>query len=42
MGIDRRVPQGVVQASTHFENLPLGQVTDGSVLVPVRVEKAAP
>uniref|UniRef100_A0A832EL43 2Fe-2S iron-sulfur cluster binding domain-containing protein n=1 Tax=Desulfacinum infernum TaxID=35837 RepID=A0A832EL43_9BACT len=41
VGIDRRVPQGVVQASTHFENLPLGRVTDGSVLVPVRVEKAA-
>ncbi len=41
VGIDRRVPFGVVQASTHFENLPIGRVTDGSGLVPVRVEKAA-
>ncbi|MGQ9668691.1 MAG: molybdopterin-dependent oxidoreductase [Desulfosoma sp.] len=38
VGIDRRVPQGVVQAATHYENLPLGRLTDGGLLTPVRVE----
>ncbi len=39
VGFDRRVPQGVVQAGTHFENLPLNRITDGSLLTPVRVER---
>lgn len=38
-GIDRRVPRGVVQAALYFENLPLGRLTNGSGLTPVRVEK---
>ncbi len=39
--VDRRVSPGTVQGLVHFDDSAINRLTDGSILVPVRVEKAA-
>ncbi|SMC20347.1 formate dehydrogenase alpha subunit [Desulfacinum hydrothermale DSM 13146] len=37
VGLDRRVPRRTVQASLHFQDLPVQRLTDGGIVYPVRV-----